>query len=88
MARAKKNRISILNWMGTLLLCSIPAVNLIALVCFAFFSKSPSKKSFAAAALLLMLIIVVAAAILLVALPGQVAELAALLRQSAATPAP
>ena len=59
MARAKKSRISVLNWMGTLLLCAIPGVNLIALICFWIFAKSPSKKSFAQAALLWMVIAVV-----------------------------
>ena len=28
MARVKKNRISVLNWMATLLVCAIPGVNI------------------------------------------------------------
>ena len=90
MARAKKTaKISVLNWMGTLLLCSIPGVNLIAVICFLIFAKSPSKKSFAKAMLLWMLIAVAAGAALLLALPEQAAELANLLREAAAqAPAP
>ena len=80
MARAKKSRISVLNWMGTLLLCAIPGVNIIALICFWIFAKSPSKKSFAQAALLWM---VIAAVLMVVAL----ADLADRLRE-AAQPAP
>ena len=90
MARAKKTaKIYVLNWMGTLLLCSIPGVNLIAVICFLIFAKSPSKKSFATAMLLWMLIAVAAGAALLLALPEQAAELANLLREAAAqAPAP
>lgn len=93
MARAKKNKISLLNWMGTLFLCAIPGVNLIACICFLIFGKSPSKKSFALAALLWMVILAVAAVALALILPDQLAELADSLRQQAAamptvTPAP
>lgn len=88
MTRVKKNRISVLNWMGTLLVCAIPGVNIVAAICFLIFAKSPSKKSFALAMLLWMLIAVVAIVVLLVALPDQAASLADWLRQVAAKPAP
>ena len=52
MARVKKNRISVLNWMATLLVCAIPGVNIIAVICFLIFAKSASKKSFALALLI------------------------------------
>ncbi len=87
MARAKKSRISVLNWMGTLLLCAIPGVNLIALICFWIFAKSPSKKSFAQAALLWMVVVAVLMVVALAALPDQMADLADRLRE-AAQPAP
>lgn len=87
MARAKKSRISVLNWMGTLLLCAIPGVNLIALICFWIFAKSPSKKSFAQAALLWMVIAVVLMVVALAVLPNQMADLADWLRE-VAQPAP
>lgn len=84
MARAKKTRISVLNWMGTLLLCAIPGVNIIALICFLIFAKSPSKKSFAQAALLWMVIVAVLVVAALLALPEQVSDLAGWLRENAA----
>ena len=84
MARAKKTRISILNWMGTLLLCAIPGVNIVALICFIIFGKSPSKRTFAWAMLIWMIVAVVLSAILLLALPDQAANLAAVLRETAA----
>lgn len=87
MARAKKTRISILNWMGTLLLCAIPGVNIVAIICFLIFAKAPSKRTFAWAMLLWMVIAVVLTAVLLLALPNQAAQLAATLRE-AAIPAP
>lgn len=85
MAHPKKSRISVLNWMGTLLLCSIPGVNLIAVICFLIFAKSPSKKSFALAMLLWMIIGTVFMVALMLALPGQIAQIADSLREYAAT---
>ena len=85
MARIKKtNKISILNWMGTLLLCAIPGVNLIALICFAIFAKSPSKKTFAGAMLIWTLILLIAAVALLAAFPAEAGQLADYLRTVAA----
>lgn len=84
MARAKKTRISILNWMGTLLLCAIPGVNIVAIICFLIFGKSPSKRTFAWAVLLWMVIAVVLSAVLLLVLPEQAAQLAETLREAAA----
>ena len=56
MARSGKNRPSILNWMGTLILYAIPGVNLIFLILTAIFAKSSSKRSFAIAGILLILL--------------------------------
>jgi len=83
MARAEKNkskRISVLNWMGTLLVCSIPGLNLIALILIIILAKSPSKRSFAVAGLLwiVLLAILVCAAFLL--FPTEISEFAAHLR--------
>ena len=52
----RRRGISVLNWMGTLILTSIPGVNIIALILFAALSKSRSKRTFAGAALILMAI--------------------------------
>lgn len=85
MARNKKTpKISVLNWMATLLLCAIPGVNLIAIICFMLFAKSPSKKTFASAMLIWTLIILAAAVTLLAVFPAESAELADYLRTLAA----
>ena len=53
-APQRRKGISVLNWMGTLILCAIPGVNVVALVLMAILAKSKSKRHFAAAALILM----------------------------------
>lgn len=59
-APQKKKGISILNWMGTMVLCAIPGVNIIAMALMAGLAKSRSKRSFAGAFLILQAIIIVA----------------------------
>lgn len=87
MTRTKKTpKISVLNWMGTLLLCAIPGVNLIAALCFMLFAKNPSKKTFAAALLIWTLITLTAVVTLLAVFPVESAELADYLRTLAAAP--
>lgn len=56
MAKSSKRQPSILNWMGSLFLVSIPGVNLIFLILSAIFAKSSSKRSFAVAGILLMVL--------------------------------
>ena len=56
MAKSSKRQPSVLNWMGTLILCSIPGVNLIFLILSAIFAKSTSKRSFSIAAILVMVL--------------------------------
>lgn len=84
MGRATKNkggkRISILNWMGTLVVCSIPGVNLIALILFIILAKNPSKRSFAIAGLILFAIMAVLICAAFLIFPEQMAEFAAYLR--------
>ena len=55
MSKNGKNRPSILNWMGSLILLGIPGVNLIFLILTIIFAKTGAKRNFAIAALLLML---------------------------------
>jgi len=86
MSTVKKNKISVLNWMGTLLLCAIPGVNVLAVILFLIFAKSPSKRSFAVAMLLWMLLLAVGIAAVMLALPEQVAWLSDWLRNYAANP--
>lgn len=56
MSKNGKNRPSIINWMGTLLLYAIPGVNLIFLILSAIFAKTAAKRNFAIAGILLMVI--------------------------------
>jgi len=83
MARSEKiknKKISILNWMGTLLVCGIPGLNLVALILFIIFAKNPSKRSFAIASLLLMILLVVLVCAAFLVFPTQLSEFAAYLR--------
>ena len=49
-------QVSVGGWIGTLLLSSIPVVNLIMWIIWAFAAKKPSRKTFAIACLILTLI--------------------------------
>ncbi len=84
-SKSKKNSVSVLNWMGTILLCAIPGVNIIALICFLIFAKAPAKRTFAWAMFWWIIILVVLAIVLLLALPQQASQLAEALRQAAQT---
>lgn len=87
MARNKKSpKISVLNWMGTLLLCAIPGVNLIAAICIMLLTRSSAKKTFATAMLIWMLIAFVAGVVFLAVFPTQAADLATVMRELAAAP--
>lgn len=59
MSKNGKNRPSVLNWMGTLILYSIPGVNLIFLILSIIFAKTGAKRNFAIAGLLLMVLALV-----------------------------
>ena len=56
MSKNGKNRPSVLNWLGTLILYAIPGVNLIFLILSAIFAKSAAKRHFAVAGILLMVL--------------------------------
>ena len=51
--KPRKKGISLVNWLGTLLLSALPGINVIAWVLFCIFGKNRSKRTFAAAALIL-----------------------------------
>ena len=59
MSKNGKNRPSVLNWMGTLILYSSPGVNLIFLILSIIFAKTGAKRNFAIAGLLLMVLALV-----------------------------
>ena len=56
MAKNGKRGPSVWNWMGTLILYSIPGVNLIFLILSAIFAKTSAKRNFAIAGILLMVL--------------------------------
>ena len=78
--RTKSKKISILNWMGTLLLCGIPGVNVVALILFIIFAKNPSKRSFAIASLLLMILATAAVCAAFLLFSAELSDFAAYLR--------
>lgn len=57
----KKREISVLNWLGTLFLASIPVVNLILFIVWAITCKRVGKRNFAIAALILIAVFIVLA---------------------------
>ena len=55
--KPRKKGISLVNWLGTLLLSALPGINVIAWVLFCIFGKNRSKRTFAAAALIHNLVV-------------------------------
>ena len=78
--KSKYKKVSVWNWLGTLILCSIPGVHLIALILFIIFAKAQSKRSFAIAMLVLDVLVVALAFAAFLIFPDQLAQFAADLR--------
>lgn len=55
----RRRDVGIANWIGTLLLASVPVVNIILFIVWAITSKKPSKRNFCIAALILIALCVV-----------------------------
>ena len=87
MAKSSKKQPSILNWMGTLILYSIPGVNLIFLILSAFFARSSGKRGFAIAGILLILLCAVLVFAAFAIFPDFFTQLTEAMRQ-AVHPAP
>ena len=85
MSKNGKNRPSILNWMGSLILLGIPGVNLIFLILSIIFAKTGAKRNFAIAALLLMVLSVVLLCAAFVAFPDYFTRMAQSLRDASET---
>lgn len=83
--KVKSRRISVWNWLGTLILMAIPGVNIVALILFLIFSKVQAKRSFCIAYLSLLILLVVLTVLALLLLPDQLSALAAYLREAAVT---
>ena len=82
-----KRQPSVWNWMGSLLLYSIPGVNLIFLILSAIFAKSTAKRNFAVAGILLMVICAVLIFVAFMVFPDFFTRLTDAMRQ-AVRPAP
>ena len=78
--KSKYKKVSVWNWLGTLILCSIPGVRLIALILFIIFAKAQSKRSFAIAMLVLDVLVGALAFAAVLVFPDQLAQFAADLR--------
>lgn len=76
----RSRKVSIWNWMGTLVLSAIPGVNIIAMILFIIFAKAPSKRSYAIAFLLLVLILALLGCAALIIFEQELALLADQLR--------
>lgn len=78
--KSKYKKVSVWNWLGTLILCSIPGVRLIALILFIIFAKAQSKRSFAIAMLVLDVLVFALVFAAFLIFPDQLAQFAADLR--------
>jgi len=76
----KYRKVSVWNWLGTLILLSIPGINIITLILTIILAKAQAKRSFAIAMLLLMILgaALICAAFLI--FPQQLSQFAADLR--------
>lgn len=77
--------ISVLSWMGTLFLSSIPVINLIFFILWAITAKKTTRKRFARACLILLAIFAVAIALSIIFLAPQLTDLLTWLRDLVAS---
>ena len=82
MSKNGKNRPSVLNWMGTLILYAIPGVNLIFLILSIIFAKTAAKRNFAIAGLVLMVLCAVLVCAAFVLFPTQLTQAAQAMRDA------
>lgn len=84
MGRAEKSskyrKVSVWNWMGTLIVCSIPGVNIIALILMIILAKAQAKRSFAIAVLVLWILCAALVCAAFLVFPQELAQFAADLR--------
>ena len=92
--KSRNNRVSVINWIGTLLLSVLPGVNIIAWILMIIFAKRQAKRSFAIAALILTVLCVVLYFVAFIVFGDQLVEFAQTLTETApaldpaATPLP
>ena len=79
----KNKKVSVWNWMGTIILMGIPVVNLISAILFLIFSKNPSKRSFCIAWLILTAVVLVLVCAAFLFLPELMTTVSGILRTAA-----
>ena len=82
MAKNGRNRPSVLNWMGTLILYAIPGVKLVFLILSAIFARSSAKRSFAIAGILLFVLCAILTIAAFAVFPDFFTKLADTIRES------
>ena len=80
---SKNKKISVWNWIGTIILMGIPGVNLISAILFIIFAKAQAKRSFCIAWLILSAVALVLLSAAFLCLPELMTALAAQLRAAA-----
>ena len=80
--KPRNNRVSVINWIGTLLLSAIPGVNVIAWILMIIFAKRQAKRSFAIAALILAVLCVILYFVAFIAFGDHLVEFAQQLTES------
>ena len=82
MAKTSRNRPSVINWLGTLILYGIPGVNLIFLILSAIFAKTAAKRNFAIAGIILMVLWAVLTFVAFAVFPDYLTRLADSIREA------
>ena len=79
----KNRKVSVWNWLGTLILMSIPIVNVISAILFIIFAKTQAKRSFCIAWLVLAVVAFVLVAVAFLFLPDLMTTVSGALRDAA-----
>lgn len=75
-----RGRVSVINWMLTLIVSAIPGVNLIAMILFLLFAKTQSKRNYAIATLLLAFILLILVFVVFLLFPDWISSMTEELR--------
>ena len=86
MAKSRKTP-SVLNWLGTLILYSIPGINLIFLILSVIFARSSAKRGFAIAGILLFVLCLALICAAFAIFPDYFTNLADIMRRNVAATA-
>ena len=80
----KSKKVSVWNWIGTLILLSIPIIDVIAAILFIIFAKAQAKRSFCIAWLVLVVLALVLMFVAFLFLPDLMTTISGALRDAAA----